>query len=114
MEIRNAQITSTKLGKEDHGIMTFFIFIKFGGYGCGIGGYALDGKNPVTKEYGFTPKGLEAISKICEVVGVDSWEDLPNKYIRIKDNGLGSTIDEIGNLMEDKWFNIREFFKEDL
>ena len=27
-----------------------------------------------------------------------------------KDNGWGSTIDEIGNLMEDKWFNIREFF----
>lgn len=112
MEIRNAQITSTKLGREDHGIMTFFIFIKFNSCGCGIGGYALDGKNPVSGEYGFTPKGLEAIAKICEVVGVEDWEDLPNKYIRIKYNGLGSTIDEIGNLMEDKWFNIRKFFKE--
>ena len=41
---------------------------------------------------------------------VDSWEKLPGQYIRIKDNGLGKTIDEIGNLMEDKWFNLREFF----
>jgi hypothetical protein len=38
------------------------------------------------------------------------WEDLKGKYIRIKDNGWGSTIDEIGNLMENKWFNLREFF----
>ena len=102
--IRNARITSTMLGKEDHGIMTFFLFVEFGGCGCGIGGYALSG---------FTPKGLEAITKICEIVGVDKWEDLPNKYIRIKDNGWGSTIDEIGNLMEEKWFNIREFFKNE-
>ena len=38
------------------------------------------------------------------------WEDLKGKYIRVKDNGWGSTIDEIGNLMEEKWFNLREFF----
>lgn len=37
MEIRNAQITSTMLGREDHGIMTFFIFVKWGGSVCGIG-----------------------------------------------------------------------------
>ena len=43
---------------------------------------------------------------------VDEWEKLPGKYIRVKDNGWGKTIDEIGNLMENKWFNIREFFSE--
>ena len=54
---------------------------------------------------------MEVISRILDVVGVDNWEDLPGKYIRIKDDGLGSTIDEIGNLMEEKWFNIRDFFQ---
>lgn len=111
MNIRNAQITSTMLGREDHGIMTFFIFIKFDCVGCGIGGYALDMYDRTTKSRVFTPKGFEAISKILETVGVDKWEDLPGKYIRIKDNGWGSTVDEIGNLMEEKWFNIKEFFK---
>ena len=53
---------------------------------------------------------MEVISAILDVVGVDKWEDLKGRYIRIKDNGWGSTVDEIGNLMEDKWFNIREFF----
>ena len=110
MEIRNAKITSTMLGREDHGIMTFMIFVEFGGCGCGIGGYAIDQYDRETETRVFAAKGLEAISKILEVVGVDEWEKLPNKYIRIKDNGWGSTIDEIGNLMEDKWFNLREFF----
>lgn len=110
MEIRNAKITSTMLGREDHGILTFMVFVEFGCSGCGIGGYAIDQYDRGTNNRVFSVKGLEAISKILETVGVDKWEDLPNKYIRVKDNGWGSTIDEIGNLMEEKWFNIREFF----
>lgn len=112
MEIRNAKITSTMLGREDHGIMTFMIFIEFGGCACGIGGYALDYYDRDTQKRVFHIKDMEAISKILDVVGADKWEDLPGKYIRVKDNGWGSTIDEIGNLMEDKWFNLREFFKD--
>ena len=110
MEIKNAKIRSTMFGREDHGIMTFMIFVEFDPCTCGVGGYAIDQYDKNTKSRVFTASGLEAISKILEVVGVDTWEQLPGKYIRIKDNGWGSTIDEIGNLMEDKWFNLREFF----
>jgi hypothetical protein len=112
MEIKNAKISSTMLGREDHGIMTFMIFIEFEHVACGVGGYALDqcGKDYETRI--FSAKGMEAISEILEVVGVSKWEDLPGKYIRFKDNGWGSTIDEIGNIMEDKWFNLREFFSK--
>lgn len=112
MTIRNAQITSTKLGREDHGIFTFMIYIKFGCCGCGIGGYALDGYNEKLEGRIFSTKSMAVISKILDVVGVDNWEDLPGKYIRIKDNGIGTTVDEIGNLMEEKWFNVREFFQD--
>lgn len=112
-EIKNAQITGTQLGREDHGIMTFMIFVKIsGGTSCGIGGYALDEYKKETKTRVFRAESMEAISKILDVVGVDNWEQLPGKYIRIVDHGWGSTIDEIGNLMEDKWFNIREFFRK--
>lgn len=110
MEIKNARITSTMFGREDHGILTFMIFVEFNGAGCGIGGYALDMYDCEKKSRVYTEKGLEAISKILEVVGVNNWEDLSGKYIRIKDNGWGSTIDEIGNLMTEKWFNLRDFF----
>lgn len=118
MEIKNARIKSTKLGREDHGIMTFMIHIEFdcSNFGvsnqCGIGGYALDRYDRETKKRVFSAKGMEAISKILDMVGVDNWEDLKGKYIRVKENGLGSSIDEIGNLMEEKWFNLKEFFSQ--
>lgn len=113
MEIRNAKITKTMLGREDHGIMTFMIFVDISEGGCcGIGGWALDGYDRETKSRVFSAKSMEAISKILEVVGAEEWEQLRGKYIRVKDNGWGKTIDEIGNLMENKWFNIREFFSE--
>lgn len=110
MEIKNAQITGTMLGREDHGIFTFMIYVKFDGCSCGVGGYALDYYNEEFGERVYSAKSLEAVSKLLDVVGVDKWEDLKGKYIRVKDNGWGSTIDEIGNLMENKWFNLREFF----
>lgn len=112
MEIRNAKITSTKLGREDHGIFTFMIYIEFYGAGCGVGGYALDSYDRETEKRVFSAKSLEAISEILDVVGVDNWEDLKGQYIRIKDNGWGSTVDEIGNLIDEKWFNLREFFSQ--
>lgn len=111
MEIRNARITNTMLGREDHGIMTFMIYVDISeSGGCGIGGWALDGYDRETKTRVFSAKSMEAVSKILDTVGVDTWEQMRGKYIRVKDNGWGKTIDEIGNLMENKWFNIREFF----
>ena len=108
--IRNARITRTELGREDHGIMTFMIFIVFDdGYThCGIGGYALDRYDRTTETRVFNPKSIEAISKILDVVGVDRWEDLPNKYIRFEDSSY--IVTKIGNIIEDKWFDLKEFF----
>lgn len=110
-EIKNAKITQTMLGREDRGIMTFTISVEFDEcVGCGIGGYALDYYDRTSETRVCSPKSMEAITKILDVVGVDTWEDLKGKYIHIKDNGWGSPIDEIGNLTKDKWFNLREFF----
>lgn len=101
MEIKNAKIRSTMLGREDHGIMTFMIYIDADGFICGVGGYCLDE---------FNAESMEVISKILEVVGVDKWEDLPGKYIRVEYNGLGSTVTKIGNIIDEKWLDLEEFF----
>lgn len=108
--IKNAIIQSTMLGREDHGILTWMIFVKFDGCGCGIGGYALDSYDPGSKTRVFRAESMESISKVLETVGVDKWEDLPGKYIRFEDNGWGSTITKIGNIIDDKWFDLKEFF----
>lgn len=113
MMLKNARIKSTMLGREDHGIMTFMIYIEFDkGTTCGLGGWALDEYNPTTKTRLFKIESMELLSKILDVVGVERWEDLPGKYIRFEDRGWGSTIDKIGNIIEDKWLDLREFFEE--
>lgn len=111
--IENAQIERTSLGREDHGIMTFDIQIKFASGGCCYGGYALDEYNPVLKERVCTSVGFQAIDRIMQTVGVDHWEDLCGKYIRVKHNGFGGRIFAIGNFMEDKWFCAQEFFEQE-
>ena len=109
--IKNAVIRSTMLGREDHGIMTWMIFIEFDkGTSCGVGGYCLDGYDKKTETRVFRAKSMESVSKLLEVVGVDKWEDLPNKYIRFEDNGWGSPITKIGNIIDDKWLDLNEFF----
>lgn len=108
--IKNAKIQSTMLGREDHGIMTFMIYIAANGFSCGIGGYCLDEFDSTTKTRVFRAESMEVISKILEVVGVDKWEDLPGQYIRFEDNGLGSIVTKIGNIIDDKWFDIESYF----
>lgn len=113
--IKNARISSTMLGREDHGILTFMLYIEFdSGISCGVGGYVLDEYDPKSETRIFKAKSMEVISKILEVVGVNSWEDLPGKYIRFEDNGWGSYVTKIGNIMEDKWINFPEFFSVEL
>jgi len=110
--ISNAQITHVPLGYEDHGILTFGLALDIAkGGGCVYGGYALDSWDKKKKRRVCSAKSMECLTEIMRVVGVRNWEDLQGKYIRIIDNGLGSTVDTIGNLMKEEWFNIREFFE---
>lgn len=92
MEIRNAKIESTMLGFEDHGIFTYMIHLNYGGSGQGFGGYVLGG------DY-----GTNTIKKILEVVGVDKWEDLIEKHVRVE--AEFNKIHRIGNILEDEWFD---------
>ena len=115
MKIENAQISKVSLSMADHGCLTFNIGLKGRGWGIAYGGYVIghgylgaDDKNIIAEN----GHGLEAMMRIMNVVGVEKWEDLPGKYIRVKMEGWGDPIDIIGNIMEDKWFNIREFFKQ--
>lgn len=69
--ISNARIASTMLGREDHGIMTFMIYINACNFSCGVGGFCLDEYDKETETRVFRAESMEAISKVLEVVGVD-------------------------------------------
>lgn len=113
-EVKNAIITGTMLGNEDHGIFTCFLFLDGDGWGVGFGGYGLDGwDEEQQKSIAKSGVGLEFIKAILETVGVEKWEDLKGKHIRADlEGGWGKCL-RIGHIMKDKWFNPKEFFEKE-
>ena len=112
-EIRNAKITDTAIIMGDHGCLTFMIRFESGDLCVSYGGYCIGygflGSDTFTAENG---SGLVAMMRIMDVVGVERWEDLKGKYVRFVDDAWGSPVRKIGNIIEDKWFDIDKFFKE--
>ena len=117
-EIKNYRIISTHLGHTADGIFTFWLRLRGAdGVYVSVGGYALD--SPDTLSTGtltkriLTVKGATLIAKILDTVGVATWEELHGQYIRVEDNGLGSYVTKFGNLIEDKWIDLDDYFKGD-
>ena len=90
----NAIIESTKLGYEDHGMLTCFLNLKQKASGQGFGGYRLD-----------APKGWSIytdfwVKRILETVGVENWEDLEGKHIKVFGESFGA-IEGIGHITDE-------------
>lgn len=109
-ETKNAKIESTMLGYEDHGLLTFMLYLDYGHSGQGAGGYRLDSYDKEKQEAVGTTTGLEAIAEIIKVVGVDKWEDLKGKHIRV--NASHNKVHAIGHYLEDRWLNFEDFFNQ--
>lgn len=100
VERRNAKIEYTRLGHE-RGLLTFVIGLSFVGGGQGFGQYRLDSwdkKNNRATGCRFT---AEMINSILETVGVENWEDLVGKYVRME--ATRQKVHRIGHITEDKW-----------
>jgi hypothetical protein len=110
--IENAKITSVKISMADHGCLTFWIFLDYGGSCQGLGGWCIGhgyvGADKDTFES--NGNGLVAMMRIMDLVGVSDWDDLVGKYIRVKKESRNATIHIIGNILTDKWLDIRECF----
>lgn len=105
-EIKNARISGTMLGWEDHGILTCMVSLEYGGSGQGFGGYTFD--EPVREGGEFkgrigTAYGMEFVARILKVVGVEKWEDLKGKYVRV--DASHTKVHRIGHVIEDRWFD---------
>jgi len=108
-EIKNAVIESTALTTADHGVLTAWLYLDYGGSGQGFGGYVL-GTNPdkIKAEDGRTTNIYANvwIWRILEIAGVDAWEKLPGQSIRVR--STHRKIKAIGHLLNDDWFNPTE------
>lgn len=111
--IENVRITSTSISMADHGVLCISFSVRGDGWGCNIGQWVNGIGHLGAHEWKGNGSAIVAMMKIMDTVGVERWEDLTGKLIRVKSEGWGSTIDEIGNIIEDKWFNLRKFYETD-
>ena len=114
-KIENVKIDGTFLGINDHGLFDAWLYLSGNGWGVGFGGFALDA--PIKKDGKFLRRedtdGTvgEYIRRILQTVGVEKWEDLPGKFIRVESEGLGGGVKKIGNLLREEWFNPSAWFE---
>ena len=113
MEIKNAKITGTMLGTEDHGVMSFWIHLDYGDSGSqGAGGYVLDEYDKALDKRVATRICGAVVAEVLRVVGVESWEQLKGKYIRVKADY--NKVYAIGNLLKNEWMDFDSFFSKEI
>lgn len=102
-EIRNARIESVRFGKEDHGIMTFYCMLDYGGSGQGFGGWALDSWDQEKGRRVGTAYGMEWIMRLFAALEVSDMSELVGLPVRVE--GTYGTVHRIGHFLKDKWFD---------
>ena len=109
MEIKNAVIKSVSISNNDHGLLSAWLSLDYGGTAQGFGGYALYLPKRF-KNYEPTGPNLAGhfIWRVMEIGGVSEWNQLVGKTIRVK--ASHSSIDAIGHIVKDDWFNPSEDF----
>jgi hypothetical protein len=102
-DIRNAVIRKVDILIE-RGILTVWLHLEFGSGGQAFGGYYLHSLS--RKDYKVTDFGGHAghfIMRVLEIVGVEHWDELKGKPVRVRGNS--ERITTIGNFIKDEWFN---------
>lgn len=112
INFENAKITSVSLTMADHGYVTFWINLEMGAGCCAIGGYCIGRGYVGAKEFKGYGEDIEAMARIMDVVGVETWEDLKGQYCRVEVDESTGRIRKICNVLKDKLFDIVEFFGE--
>lgn len=107
MEIKNAIIKSAKITCGDRGFLDCWLDLDYGGTGQGFGGYVL-----------YVPKSwrhhkVESVAghfifRIMEVAGVESFDQLKGRTVRVKAEHSGAHA--IGHIVNDDWFCPKEDF----
>lgn len=111
--IKNAKIKNVDLSMADHGCLSLSMALEGKGWGVVYGGYCIGKGYLGANEFTGYEKGIEYIMRIMDVVGVECFNDMKEKYIRVATLGWGDPVKIIGNIIEDKWFDSEKFFDKE-
>jgi hypothetical protein len=107
VEDKNAVITHASITNDDHGILSAWLTLDYGGCGQGFGGYCLYLPKDCKHHTLLSPAG-HFIWRVMEVAGVSEWSKLVGKTIRVRAEFDG--VKAIGHIVKDDWFNPSEDF----
>jgi len=106
----NAVIKSAVITADDHGLLSAWLMLDYGGSGQGFGGYSLYLPKSFTHHELLSPAG-HFIWRCMEIAGVTKWDYMTGKTIRVRKNGNFGIIAAIGHIINDDWFCPKEDFK---
>lgn len=109
MQEYNATIKSTYI-RFDRGCLTLWLDLEYGnGTMQGFGGFHFDRSIRdalVDDRREGTAYGTEFIRMVMLTVGVENWDDLKGKNVRVRRrDGYDGFITAIGHITKDRWFN---------
>ena len=111
-ELKNAKITDVSLSMGNYGCLTSWLVLNGDDWAVSYGGNCLGHGYLGGEEFEGMAEGLEYLMRVMDVVGVESWEGLKNKHVRVATKGWGNSVKIIGNLIKDKWFDCDSFFRD--
>ena len=108
--IENALITNVDLSMADYGCLTLAMTLEGGGWGVVYGHYCLGKGFLGADEFEGSAAGTEYLMRIMDTVGVENFQNLKGKYVRVAIKSWGDSVKIIGNIIKDKWFDSETFF----
>ena len=110
-QFQNAEVSSIDTIIADDGTLRTYLVLSGNGWRINYGGYAVGITNPSMTEFQAAAKGTELILRLLTLIGARSTSELIGKYVRVAVVPEIGEVKIIGNIVEDKWFDIDDFFK---